>query len=256
MENQTTLENDSKNMRVKNGIGWIMGAFFLLLSLGVFTKSLFGGLALIIGGLILMPVVYKKLPEKFNSKMFHSFRIVSAFVLLLVGLNTLPPPTKSKVDENPSEQNKIQSSNQNSQPAKDQVEQTPVKESAPIQPSNSTYVFDVPSLLHKNIDEITKILGVPKDNSELTQEQMRLGNDEWSKEYEKDGFTLTVTYHVKNRNVIDFFVGANDEIYKNKDKEKMFSLTNTTDSDSRYITSFVSEIKNPSSFTGILIKQR
>jgi hypothetical protein len=115
-------------------------------------------------------------------------------------------------------------------------------------------VFDVPSLFDKNIDEVKQVLGTPKNDTELTELQMQ-GSDEWSKEFNKDGYTLTVTYRAKSRLVTDFFVSATDEIYNSGDKTKMLKLTNTQEGNKSYSVEFVKALKDPSKFTGILIKQ-
>lgn len=115
-------------------------------------------------------------------------------------------------------------------------------------------VFDVPALFNKNIDEVKSVLGTPKNDTELTELQMK-GSDEWSKEFEKEGYTLTVTYRAKSRLVTDFFVSATDKIYESGNKTKMLKLTNTQENNKAYSVEFVKAIKDPSKFTGILIKQ-
>lgn len=120
--------------------------------------------------------------------------------------------------------------------------------------SEQKVVFDVPSLFNKNIDEVKSVLWAPKNDTELTELQMK-GSDEWSKEFEKEGYTLTVTYRAKSRLVTDFFVSANDEIYENRDKVKLLQLTNTKENASEYSVEFVKAMKDATRFTGILIKQ-
>lgn len=120
--------------------------------------------------------------------------------------------------------------------------------------SEQKVVFDVPTLFNKNIDQVIEVLGIPKNDSELTKLQME-GSDEWSKEFEKEGYTLTVSYHSKNRSVVDFFVSATDEIYENRDKSKLLQLTNTKENTSGYSVEFVKAMKDATRFTGILIKQ-
>lgn len=120
--------------------------------------------------------------------------------------------------------------------------------------SEQKVVFDVPSLFNKNIDEVKSVLWAPKNDTELTELQMK-GSDEWSKEFEKEGYTLTVTYRAKSRLVTNFFVSANDEIYENRDKVKLLQLTNTKENASEYSVEFVKAMKDATRFTGILIKQ-
>lgn len=112
-------------------------------------------------------------------------------------------------------------------------------------------IFDIPSLIGKNIDEVEMILGKSK-SLEPTQEQVTLIS-EWEKEFTKDNFTLLVTYDHKTRVIKDFFVSATDEIYESRDKDKMMSVTNTKNSDSKYSVEFVKALKDSTRFTGILV---
>jgi hypothetical protein len=88
---------------------------------------------------------------------------------------------------------------------------TPKKENIAI--DNKTekeikIVFDVPSLLNKNIDEIRKDLGQPVDKEMLepTKEQMDMNFEEWDNNFEKNGCSLLVTFNPQTRKVIDFFL--------------------------------------------------
>lgn len=117
-------------------------------------------------------------------------------------------------------------------------------------------VFDVPSLFNKNIDEVKQVLGTPENYPEPTAEQIRLGTKTWEKTFKKEGFELLVTYNISDKKVTDFFVSANEEIYNKADKTKMLLLTNTQEDNLNYSVEFVKAIKDPSKFTGILIKQK
>jgi hypothetical protein len=112
--------------------------------------------------------------------------------------------------------------------------------------------FDVPSLIGKNIDEVATILGTPKNSPEPKAGQLS-ANREWEKNFEKDGSQLLVTYNYDTKKVKDFFVSASDEVYENRDKEKLLKITNTNETDIKYAVSFVKSMRDSSRFTGILV---
>ncbi len=116
-------------------------------------------------------------------------------------------------------------------------------------------VFDVQSLFNKNINEVISVLGKAENYPEPTAEQIKLGTKTWEKTFKKDGFELLVTYNIQSKKVTDFFVSATDDIYNKADKTRMLQLTNTQENSSTYSIEFVKAIKDPSKFTGILIKQ-
>ncbi len=115
-------------------------------------------------------------------------------------------------------------------------------------------VFDVPSLIGKNIDEIEFIYG--KEESQEPNEYQINTVTEWSKEFKRDEFILLVTYDYKTRVVKDFFVSATDEIYESRDKDRMMSITNTNKYDSKYSVSFVKAMTDSTRFTGIQISPK
>lgn len=73
-----------------------------------------------------------------------------------------------------------------------------------------TTVFDIPSLLGKNVDQIKATLGSPLDDNEPTAQQLEFGAEEWQKEFKKSGYTLLVTYNPRTRVVLDFFMPTKD----------------------------------------------
>lgn len=140
----------------------------------------------------------------------------------------------------------------------------PVNPSAniPAQPTNTAAsvvpktaaIFDVPSLIGKNIDQITQILGTPKDNTEPTLEQLRLGTKEWDKTYEKAGKELLVTYRTSDRTIVDFFLDNKGSSHLSEtDKQTMLDELNVTTTDSKYSVEFVKALKDPSITTGLKI---
>jgi len=107
------------------------------------------------------------------------------------------------------------------------------------------YVFDVPSLVGKDIDGVKKALGKPTDSLvEPTAEQISLGTIEWSNTFEKDGVELLVTYEVNSRKIIDFFISGDD-------KAKIMEQGNLTEGDLKYTIEAVQAITDSSKITGI-----
>ncbi len=115
-------------------------------------------------------------------------------------------------------------------------------------------VFDVPSLMGKNLDEVIAIMGKPnKFDTEPTVEQLS-GAKEWDKTYEKEGYELLVTYDVKTRNIVDYFISAkSDSEMSKKDMEKLLEVINAKQNDPQYLVEFVKTLKDPSIFTGVKI---
>ena len=89
--------------------------------------------------------------------------------------------------------------------ANKQTEQQATK----TQVAKPNYVFDLPTLVGKNIDEVRAVLGKPMDaQPEPTKQQIELGGDEWFNGYEKDGGELTITFQATSRKITDFFLGG------------------------------------------------
>lgn len=80
-----------------------------------------------------------------------------------------------------------------------------------VQETKPAFVFDIPTLVGKNIDEVRKMLGQPSDaDPEPNQQQIDLGTDEWYNSYKKDGVELTVTFNPKTRKITDFFLSGDN----------------------------------------------
>lgn len=123
--------------------------------------------------------------------------------------------------------------------------------SVPLPASNkqAKMIFDVPSLLGKNVDQVKTILGNPASDAEPTKQQLSMGVNEWDKEFQKDGESLLITYNPKTRQVIDFFIsGVN--------KNDVLTIGNLKDGDSRYALEFVKSLKNPAEITGVKVTKK
>ncbi len=125
-------------------------------------------------------------------------------------------------------------------------------EQAQTQPEAPKYVFDVPTLLGKNVDELRQVLGSPTGNQlEPTQQQIDLGVNTWDNTFEKDGRKLLATYDPQTRVVEDLFIGTNDSSGSTKDKQTLLEVGNLKEGSSTYKVEFVKTIKDPSAYTGV-----
>jgi len=106
-------------------------------------------------------------------------------------------------------------------------------------------VFDVPSLIGKNIDEVKKVLGEPTEFLQPTKQQLAL-TDIWDMSYTKDDTNLLITYNPKNKIVLDYFIDGND-------KAKLLALGNLQEKNDAYITEFVKNVSNSNEILGVKI---
>ena len=122
--------------------------------------------------------------------------------------------------------------------------------------SNKSYemVFDVPSLIDKNVDEIVQILGKPEYDDEPTELQIKSGIVEWEKSFQKDGYELLVTYNAKTRKVIDFFVPTNSSTGMTDNIDELIQVSNVKNNTSLKVEP-VKTLKNPKEFTGVRISK-
>ena len=112
------------------------------------------------------------------------------------------------------------------------------------------YVFDVPSLVGRNVDEVRSVLGEPTDkDKEPTALQSQMGVDEWQNTFTKEGRELLVTYNPTTRKIVDFFISKNNA----DTDDSLLEAGNLTEQDSRYKIEFVKALRNPSEFTGVKV---
>lgn len=143
-----------------------------------------------------------------------------------------------------------------SQQAVQQAEQKPViaetKNEAPAiqQPQAPQFVFDIPALIGKNIDEVVQSLGSPSAGKEPTKQQLATGvADEWYKEFTKDDVTVLVTYNAKTKVVSDFF-------FDGEDKAKIMEAGNLKENSGGYNLELVKNILDPNKITGIKVSKK
>ncbi len=127
----------------------------------------------------------------------------------------------------------------------------PASPSAVVSPAQQT-VFDVPSLVGKNVDQIRKILGNPVDKDiEPTKLQLEMMGQEvtWYNSFKKEGVDLLVTYDAKTRKVVDFFISDLGD----QDKIRLLAAGNLKNGDPAYVLEFVKALKDPTTYTGVKI---
>jgi hypothetical protein len=123
--------------------------------------------------------------------------------------------------------------------------------------SGTNLVFDVPSLLGKSIDDIRTVLGQPLDNNpEPTKQQMKMNFREWDNMFKRNGRQLLVTFNPQNRQVIDFFLDSNDQSGNFNDYNDVMKAANLKIDAPDYSIDKVKSIKDPTKYTGIIIKIR
>lgn len=112
-------------------------------------------------------------------------------------------------------------------------------------------VFDVSSLIGKNIDEVKQVLGQPTDGEyiEPNESQKSLsGFTEWDNTFKKNDEELLITFDYKTRKIKDFFISAT-----NQDKNRLLQIGNLKDNSSDYKIEYVKALKDPSKITGVII---
>ncbi len=116
-------------------------------------------------------------------------------------------------------------------------------------------IFDVPSLIDLDIDAIIDTLGIPTYNTEPTEQQLKLGVEEWDKTYQKDGYELLITYNPQTRKVIDFFIPTNNSNGKTNNYNNLQEISNTLNNSEISITP-VKTLQDPNYYTGIKISKK
>lgn len=117
--------------------------------------------------------------------------------------------------------------------------------------------FDVPTLVGKNIPELVVALGTPDENTEPNALQLENGTKTWEKSWKKDNYFLMATYDVVTMEVVDLFVGADNdagfESFKNTDN--ILKAGNLTINNATYSVEFV-KARNADGYTGAIVKKK
>ena len=160
---------------------------------------------------------------------------VGAVIIIIIAMASSPktePNTQQTAQNNPTETKKVD------------------------EPVQVVFIFDVPALLGKNIDEVRQTLGQPTDGAliEPTARQQELGATEvWDNTFEKDSQPLLVTFNPTSRDVIDYFISTDDPSGATKDKKKLLEVGNLKEGASNYSVEFVTAINDPSVYTGVKV---
>jgi hypothetical protein len=110
--------------------------------------------------------------------------------------------------------------------------------------------FDIPALVGKSVDEIKSILGNPDRGTDPTPAQLDLGTTEWSKEYERNGVVLSITYEISTGKVVDLFVAKHSENISD-----ILAVGNLSRNDSRYSVELV-KARNATGYTGAIVRAK
>jgi hypothetical protein len=111
-------------------------------------------------------------------------------------------------------------------------------------------VFDVPSLLGKDMDGVQAVLGTPTEDD--SDHPWHDGSDEHLKAWEKNGVALGVTFHSRSKRVIDFFVSLDDSPSSagTTDKKHLLAVGNLKEDDPRYRIECVFAVGEPGVYAG------
>ena len=117
-------------------------------------------------------------------------------------------------------------------------------------------VFDVPSLMGKNIDQIEKILGEPDIDNEPTKLQIEQGVTIGDKIFIKDGYELLVMYNPQTRKVKDFFIPTTNPSEKTDDYSDLLKIGNLVENDNDYTVRPIITMGDANYYTGIQIREK
>ena len=116
--------------------------------------------------------------------------------------------------------------------------------SPPVEP-----VFDVPSLVGKDINGVQAVLGTPSDDD--SNQVWPDGDDEHAKTWTKGKTDLLVDFHSRTNQVVDFFIATDDSSGASSDKERMLALGNLKEDASNYRVEFVPAMGHSGEYTGV-----
>ncbi len=213
MTNENT--ETSKKVSIASIVFWVLGIGLIFIGL-VSSYT-----ALVISGVVLLPITSTLVKKYLNKNVSHLVRIILAVVLLFLFSLLIGTPTQS--------------------PKKAENNNTTQTVSAN---------FDVPTLVGKSLAELDSTLGTPTKYTEPTQLQINSGVDTWEKTWSKDKVDLMVTYDIKTKAVVDLFLGGNFE-----NTDSILKSGNLSTTDSNYSVEFI-KARNGSGYTGAIIKKK
>lgn len=165
---------------------------------------------------------------------------LACVIILIIGATTNKTP------------NSLQESTKNQPPS------NPINTSKEI--NAVKLIFDISSLVGKDIDEIRNQLGKPTDGNQMepTKQQQKIGLDMWYNSFKVTGNDreLLVTFNPKTRKVIDFFLPTGEKDMLGTNKDILLQEGNLSKDASNYSIEFVKSLQTPSSFTGVKVTPR
>ena len=118
--------------------------------------------------------------------------------------------------------------------------------------AKSKCIFDIHSLIGKNVYEVSKILGSPV-SKESIKHQAGLGIPEWVLNFKKDGNELFVTYKVKTKKVCEYYLAFDESSGLTKDRDYLIEIANLKVGDPRYKIRYPRSIKKPTHYVGVRV---
>lgn len=224
MNNQNQIEAKKYSLSVLSLIAWVVGLGTALVGVTLLTKNLFAGILVILAASIMMPLTYSFIKSKVNFSLSRSARIFFYTLFVVFGTMGLIFSNEESV--------------------------------ASIPVSTQKVVFDVPSLVGKDLKQLREILGTPSYDKEPTVQQVALV-DTWEKTWTREGYDLMVTYNIKTKKVVDLFLGADTDatyaIFENTNN--ILKVGNLQPNSNEYSVEFVKVIKG-NGYTGAIIKRK
>ena len=116
--------------------------------------------------------------------------------------------------------------------------------------------LDMPALVGRNIDQIRRALGTPKETNtdaiglEPTPEQMKATKGEdWINTFDKNGSTVVVTFNARTRKVLDMVLIGSDE-------DELMRRGNLSLTAQNYLVLPVTDPKNADKVSGVRVVSR
>jgi len=211
--------------------------------------------ALIVG--LVKPVTFSRFikGEITRKKIAIFFGIVTVVFFILLGVTT------DTDNQNIKTQPVVQQNNDEEQPQTESNELTDNKEKT----ESVTTTFDVPVLLNKNISYFAPVFGKPvNENPEPTQIAIETGTDDtWVKVFEKDNYTISLTYNTSNGEITRIFLSkgtyrdkfTGDSWIKKREANSLLKNGNLSKSDNDYYFRFFWTAQDQNLYTGVDVQK-
>lgn len=81
------LKKEVKKITLKLILGWIFGLLFVLVGVASFSESFFGGLLIIMGGLVILPPVGHIIKNRFHLELSVWLKLIAFLILIIIGIS-------------------------------------------------------------------------------------------------------------------------------------------------------------------------